>query len=572
MLAALYGFRAVGGELTTVQNQSADSVPRYGIFELSLRHNSRYDNKFVDVTVVSIFTAPSGSQRTVPGFYYSGDTWKVRFSPNEPGHWTYTYSMSGKAGLHQQGSGAFECLPSNLRGPVRRNPDNPYRWVFDNGTPTMRPYFPIGLQDCIRMRGSRLAPMAIDGGERRGSGRPVSLDEYFEIYGKAGFNLFRFSQRNCSYSLFDGQDHYRETEAMATDELLALARKHDFHVMFGLFGSYDIGSHREGFLNHMRRLTSRWFGGQDERLSVPEGARLMQQRRFVDYCVARWGVYVDFWELLNERHVSDEWTSEMAEYVRAVDPDRKPISTSWEKPQLPAIDINAPHWYESESDLDSDRRVQQMAAKWKTAGKPVIVGEQGNTGMNWDPLSASRMRIRTWTALFEEVSFVFWNTSWSKTGMNKGRYAPGAVANIYLGPAERGYIQGLRAFASRLDAGVRMAPVEISSPERVRAYGLLSKHVAAAYLHHMEEHITAVRRLTITLEVPTVTDSPFGFVAEWIEPSSGALVASVPVHGGRPTLEVPPFTVDLALLVTETAVREQPRPPESTRSGPNEPS
>jgi hypothetical protein len=108
-------------------------------------------------------------------------------------------------------------------------------------------------------------------------------------------------------------------------------------------------------------------------------------------------------------------------------------------------------------------RVQQQATKWKKAGKPVIVGEQGNTGMNWDPLSGLRMRIRTWTALFEEISFIFWNTSWSKTGMFHGRYTAGGAANIYLGPEERGYIRVLQNFSSHLDADVRITPTEVSS-------------------------------------------------------------------------------------------------------------
>jgi hypothetical protein len=175
---------------------------------------------------------------------------------------------------------------------------------------------------------------------------------------------------------------------------------------------------------------------------------------------------VDFWELLNERHASDEWASTMADHVRSIDPDRKLISTSWEMPSLSAIDINVPHWSESESELQSDRRVQEVATEWKQAGKPVIVGEQGNTGMNWDPLSGQRMRLRTWTALFQEISVIFWNTSWSKAGMHGGRYSPGKVANIYLGLEERGYIRVLQDFASRLDAGVRMTPVEVSLVSR----------------------------------------------------------------------------------------------------------
>ena len=39
---------------------------------------------------------------------------------------------------------------------------------------------------------------------------------------------------------------------------------------------------------------------------TPEDHELVEkEKRFVAYCVARWGVYADFWELLNERKASD---------------------------------------------------------------------------------------------------------------------------------------------------------------------------------------------------------------------------------------------------------------------------
>src|ERR1035441_2504694 len=91
-----------------------------------------------------------------------------------------------------------------------------------------------------------------------------------------------------------------------------------------------------------------------EAINRPEdSATIEKEERFVRYCIARWGAYADFWELLNERLAADQWTSRMAAYVHAVDPDHKPVSTSWEKPALREIDINAPHWYESERDRKS---------------------------------------------------------------------------------------------------------------------------------------------------------------------------------------------------------------------------
>jgi hypothetical protein len=534
-------------ELFATASHNADSVPRHGLLELSFRYNGSHDNNFFDVALETIFTAPDGVQRRISGFYYGGDLWKVRFRPDEPGRWTYTYAITSTAGLHMQGAGAFDSVPSDLEGPVRRHPENPYRWVFANG----RPYFPIGLQDGINAQGARLRNMHIDGETRPARSRQISPEEYFAIYGQAGFNLFRFSQRNSSHSLYDDLDHYREDESLATDQLLATAREHGFRTVFGFFGNHDKWAPGIRPLRPLRRLLRRVLGTRQEAIMAPDNVEIIaKEKRFIDYAVARWGVYVDFWELLNERTASDEWATLMAEHVRSVDPDHKPIGISWEKPYLPAIDLNTPHWYESESEFQSDLRVQQQAVKWKQEGKPVIVGEQGNRGMNWDPLSSLRMRLRTWTALFQEVSLIFWNTSWSKTGMFYGGPRPEAAANIYLGPEERSFIRVLRDFASRLDAGMRMMPVEVSSPDLVRAYGLLSSATAAVYLHHFDNHVTAVRGVQITLDLPVSAGSYGTRVGNWIEPSSGDLLARVQVPPGRQRLGVPPFRVDLALLIT----------------------
>jgi uncharacterized protein DUF5060 len=544
--------RLSAADVSTTEWRNADSIPRYGVFELSFQHQRVYDNHFFDVVLEVVFISPNGTARRVKGFFYGGDIWKVRFSPDEPGRWTYTYTMTGKGGFHHEGVGAFDCTPSDADGPVRPNPENPHRWVFANG----KPYFPIGLQDCIGAREGKLGPQALDGeGRDDGKVRKVSTDEYLSIYSQAGFNLLRFSQDNCSYQLFDDLDAYHEAESKATDELLLLARQHGLRVMFGFFGFYRARTLHGGYWQSLQwfvqKVFAKVFGSRNEiRSDAVSPQVITKEKQFIAYCIARWGVYVDFWQLLNERYASDEWTSMMADYVRSLDPDRKPITTSWPKPSLPAIDINAPHWYESESELQSDRRVQEVATSWKQAGKPVIVGEQGNTGMNWDPLSGQRMRIRTWTALFQEISFVFWNTSWSKAGMHGGRYSPGEVANIYLGPEERGYIRVLQDFASRLDAGVRMMPVEVSLPNSIRGYGLLSSRVAAAYVHHFENHTTSTPDATITLELPGTAPSTHTLIGAWIDPASGAVIAHVQVPPGRQTLAVPPFTVDLALVVS----------------------
>jgi len=515
------------------------------VLELSFQHTGVYRDNFLDADLETILKSPSGKEHRIAGFFYGRDLWKIRFRPDETGTWTYSYTFTGTGGFQRQGSGTFLCLSSEEHGPVRRNSGNPFRWVFADG----KPFLPIGLQDCIRIDQGRIKDLVLDGEDRNHPGRKVSPDAYFSIYGQAGFNLLRFSQKNCSYSLMDDLDHYRVAESIATDEFLSSARKNGFRVMFGFFGFHGRQQSDIRSVNVLERAMNDALGRPKEAIAAPENREIVEkEKRFVAYCVARWGVYADFWELLNERKASDQWITLMADYVRSVDPDHKPISTSWERPNLPAIDINAPHWYESENELSADLRWQQLASKWKQPGKPVIVGEQGNVGMNWDPRSAVRMRIRAWTALFQEIALVFWNTSNSKAAMFGGHYTPETGANIYLGPEERGYIRVLQDFASRLDAGVRMSPVSVSSASLVRGYALVSTSSAAFYLQHAANHTTPVENAEISFDF-----SPFGrqtSIGEWVDPATGAVLSRVQVSPRLAKLQVPPFKVDVALFVS----------------------
>jgi hypothetical protein len=543
-LSACRTARQPGFEVYVIESQNAEVVSQYDILELSFKHNGSYENNFFDVELQTVFTSPESMQHPAKGFFYGGDLWKVRFRPDQPGHWSYAYTFSGKSGFKKQGNGSFSTIPSAEPGPVRLNPQNSYRWVFAGG----KPYFPVGLEDCVYTSGAGLPGTGIDGEDRKHPGRTVPWDEYFSVYGHSGFNLFRFSQKNCSYSLMDDLDHYRVAQSIATDGLLAAARKQGFRVMFGFFGIHGNWPSDNRTLRVLTRTLNQTLGRHVEALADPGDQQLLRkEEHFIDYCIARWGVYADFWELLNERQASDQWTTMIAGYTRSIDPDQKPISTSWEKPDLPDIDINAPHWYESENELSSDLRVQEQAAKWKRAGKPVIVGEQGNSGMNWDPGSAVRMRIRSWTALFEEIGLIFWNTSWCKDGMFGGRYTPGQGANIYLGPEERKYIQVLQGYASKLDANVRTTPVAIASPTLVRSYGLFSKDVGAVYLQHAASHRTPAQGVKLILDFSSMPHARL--IGEWIDPASGEVLSRVKMLPQQLSLLVPSFSVDIALLV-----------------------
>lgn len=227
--------------------QNTKIVPQYEVFEITFRHENDYVNPFFDAAIDVVFTSPTKKQIRIGGFHYGSssgarihtstmqtdrgqrqqvvydfekqDLWKARFAPRELGQWKYKFAFRNVKDQKAVGEGTFTCVKGRKPNPgfVRRHPANPFRFVFDDGSP----YFPIGLQDCWgdnSATGSVLDQCSMEGPFRtdlkdplplpagpmfvRGpSCNPQNADVYFRYFSQCGFNLYRFSQQNCSYPL-----------------------------------------------------------------------------------------------------------------------------------------------------------------------------------------------------------------------------------------------------------------------------------------------------------------------------------------------------------------------------------
>ncbi len=588
--------------------QNTGKLMPYQVFEVTFQHDGKYRDPTWDVTIDVDFTSPAGKQCRVGGFFYGSskpqkpivkdagpkgggialwpcdpaDLWKARYAPNELGRWKYRWVWQDVRGGRTRGEGEFQVVRGRVhqKGFVRIDSGNPFRFVFDDGTP----FFPVGFQDGIfdnNHNGSCLDTMAMEGpfrpdpeGKRpkpppgplfaRGPAmNPVNGDMLFGRHARAGFNLWRFSPNNFSMKVFAGAenpnnatlDHVRWEQARMVDELLLATRKYGIRNFYGIFGYHNVFAEHPGSEEGMRKV-----------------------KRLVKYSVDRWGVYVDFWEFLNEQKADARWYEVLIPYLRSIDPYHHPITTSWERPEIEGIEINAPHWYGNEDELASDAVTAGRAKQDKRFGKPVVYGEQGNSrgredrsaegiGGVWDPGSARRMRVRLWTAMFSETALVFWETSYAKDGH---------YMNLWIGPEERQYVHAMQDFAEKLDRDVRPADVHLDGPQarEVRAYGLRGEKGAGVYLHHFgcaqckrlsggERHPPhrwdhdrgEVRELKVAVEVPKAAK------AYWYRPTDAAVLATLDAPAGRQTFTAPAFSVDVALLVADRG------PPDSDRDG-----
>jgi len=589
--------------------QNTGKLMPYQVFELTFQHQGQYESPLWDVTIEVTYTSPSGRKVVTGGFFYGSsrpqkpvirktivktgrgqrevevadwpcdpaDLWKARYAPSELGGWKYQYTFGNKAGESTSGKGTFSVVKGRVhqKGWVRINPDNPFRFMYEDGSP----YFPIGYQHGVgdhNHNGSILDTSSMEGPFRLDASgtRPklpagamfvrgpsmgsVNRDVHMGRHSRAGFNMWRFSPNNAGMKVLARDDdpnastldNVRWEQAIMVDEMLEMCRKYDVRVFYGIFGYTKV------FNFH------------------PDNAVGMAKvKRLIKYSVDRWGAYVDIWQFLNEQAASTGWYEIVIAYLKSIDPYSKPLTTSWERPELEGIDINAPHRYKTESELQSDWYMVDKAANYKRFGKPVVFGEQGNRqsrkpdekaramargfGGVWDPGSARRMRVRCWASLLKEMHLIFWETSYAKDGHS---------ANIWIGPEERQYVRALQSFAGCLDGDMVPRPVHLSGPQahEVRTYALRSEKKVAIYLHHAactdcarakaqgkagRHQWNHKRGLAGNLVLKSwVKQAAKGY---WYDPRTANIIARIDVPEGRPSVfEVPPFEIDIALLIT----------------------
>jgi len=116
-------------------------VAQWTRFEGVLTSTLDYPNPVQDVQVDVTFTSPSGKTQDAMAFWDGGRLWKVRFSPEELGKWTYRTRSSNAADAGLDGrSGEFTCTrypgtnPLYRHGAIRVSADH-YSLAHADGTP-----------------------------------------------------------------------------------------------------------------------------------------------------------------------------------------------------------------------------------------------------------------------------------------------------------------------------------------------------------------------------------------------------------------------------------------------------
>lgn len=116
-------------------------VEIYQLWEVEVKNNKTYTDPLRDVTLRVKLVSREGLVYNHSGFYDGNNTWKIRFSPDEYGEWTYEYWFTDD---QKKTSGEFGCIPTTKTERVLKNAFNPF-WLGQGRQPkTLFKSFHVG--------------------------------------------------------------------------------------------------------------------------------------------------------------------------------------------------------------------------------------------------------------------------------------------------------------------------------------------------------------------------------------------------------------------------------------------
>lgn len=388
-------------------------VEQYGKFEVILDLTATFTNPYDydEIVVSATFTSPGGQTKTVDGFFMQDfilnettgnltptgpGAFRVRFSPDQPGDWSYNIFVTDVNGTSNQVSDTFVCVDKSAgnHGFVRTNQTNYLN--FDDG----QQYIAIGENIAWQNSNAYL--------------------NYKTWLGKMidnGGNFFRLWHAHWGLGIewepgwngYEGLRRYQQRNSFYQDWLYDFCAENGLYVMLALQHHGPVST----------QVNPNW---SDSPYNVANGGPCQNTLEFFTnqeardhtrnryrYTVARWGYSraILCWELFNEVHWTDgfqlqttkdkvaAWHYEMAAYLKTIDPNSHIVTTSYgddfTDPNVwshPDFDLTQTHFYINTPSLER-ALVGGNRAFLNQFGKPTLNGEFGLGGSaslaNLDP-------------------------------------------------------------------------------------------------------------------------------------------------------------------------------------------
>jgi hypothetical protein len=305
-------------------NVNSENIGLYEKFEITLNLGGKWDNPFDpdQIRVDAIFNKPDGSSVTIPGFFFQeyyrnpyhqlekigNPVWKVRFTPEIPGEYTYRVIVVCNSERISSREGKFTCESFDTHhGYVRVSKTNPLYFEYSDGTP----FFGIGMGRIAADAGGCYPRFAEAGGNFNRlflTNGKFDIQELTRDPGRPDRGLGKINLENSWY----------------LDNLLELGENLGIYHMLTLTNQYNFN--RQWEIHTYNKANGGILDSKNEYFTSEEAMWYFE--RYLRYMVARYGysTSVFSWDLWNEYsamgidvETAIPWHRRMAHYIDSLD-------------------------------------------------------------------------------------------------------------------------------------------------------------------------------------------------------------------------------------------------------------
>lgn len=357
---------------------NSEEIEKYGKFEITFNLPVTFQNPFDPeiVKIEGVFKSPSGKVINIPGFIYhdyiryldkdgenlypyGSHEWKIRFTPQEEGEYTYSVVIEWEGKTYKFDCGKFRVLKGKKKGFVRWDKKDKNYLSFSNG----EFFYPIG--HTLRSPDDVRKPYPYEFTPPQNEGT-FGYDRYFKKMAENGENYTRIwmaawwvgIEWNSSYAPhYKGLGRYSLLNSWRLDYLVDIAEKYGIYIDLTLInhGQFSIRPDAEWWDNPYNVVNGGFLNSPDEFFVNEKAINYFKKR--LRYIVGRWGYSTNivFWELWNEIDLTGyyntrkviSWHKKIYPYLKSIDPYKHLITTHycrfhsdplvWKIPEVEAI-------------------------------------------------------------------------------------------------------------------------------------------------------------------------------------------------------------------------------------------
>ena len=270
---------------------SIADIEEYDVYEIDLTTTNTYSNPYLDVRLNATFTGPTKTI-VIDGFWDGGQNWKIRMAPIEAGTWSY--NLSSNDAQFNGKTGTFTVAESENKGFVKVNPEYPYSFMYDDGTP----FFLMGDTSWVALFQTRsekpwAESLRMDDG---------TFQHYIDTRAAQGFNTIH------TYAwISDSTNNVNEGGPQFNSEPWDLedTETWDYDKSWVNPLHFQYVDERVEYMSSKEIIPGILFGDSDFNPDFTD----QEQELFIRYLIARYSAYNVFWLTLGEY---EEFTDEVS--------------------------------------------------------------------------------------------------------------------------------------------------------------------------------------------------------------------------------------------------------------------